>query len=196
MRLSPLLPAHTLLASLLLLSHVTLVFPLPVPPSEETPLPGRTHISKDKDGVITGHYGDDFLPAHMRHVQKNQAQYPDNAKAFPLNDGDDRSAKVGGSNVKAGTHPVTGENRVKDEKPLNMQKIPGGQNSGTTMQLLPHTESGGAAGKTPGQIKYEADVPKASQEPQRGDLPDNVRSKCLVPSRSRSRSRSQTKRER
>ena len=168
----------TLLASIVLLSQSTLALPLPLPAPQETPLPGRSGISKDKNGVITGHYGDDFLPAHMRHVQQNQEKYPNNANAFPINYNDDRTAKVGGSNVKAGKHPVTGEALVKDEKPLNLQQIPGGKNEGTTMQTLPHTESGGAP-KTPGQIKYEADNPKA-KPPQTGDLPGNVRSESSV----------------
>lgn len=183
MHLSPLSPALTVLGSLLLLSHVSLALPvpapLPAPPSEEAPLPGRSGISRDKNGVITGHYGDDFLPAHMRHVQQNQATYPGNADVFPLNDGDDRADKIGGSNYKAGKHPVTGEDLVKDEKPLNSQKIPGGQNYGTTMQTLPKSESGGAQ-KTPAQIKYEQEFPHAPA-PQTKDLPDNVRSKSCVP---------------
>lgn len=133
----------------------------------------------DKDGVVTGHYGDDFLPSHMRHVQQNQAEFPENANAFPLNKQKDRTAKIGGSNVKAGKHPVTGQQLVKDEKPLNMQKIPGGQNYGTTMQTLPHTESGGAS-KTPGEIAYKQDVPSAP-DPQTKDLPGNTRSKCCIP---------------
>lgn len=40
-------------------------------------------------------------------------------------------------------HPVTGEPLNKDEKPQNMQKIPGGNNDGTTVQHLPAYESGG-----------------------------------------------------
>jgi hypothetical protein len=183
MHLSPLSPALTVLASLLLFSHVSLALPLPLPAPPapgETPLPGRSDISKDENGVVTGHYGDDLLPAHMRHVQQNQAEYPENAGAFPLNRDNDRPAKIGGSNVKAGKHPVTGEDRVKDEKPPNIQKIPGGQNHGTTMQGLPRLESGGGTVETPGQIKYKQDVPSA-KKPQTGDLPGNARSKCCIP---------------
>ena len=64
-------------------AFLTLGLPLPLPPPQETPqvkpLPGRTRISKDSDGVITGHYWDDFIPAHLRNVHKNQAEYLDNA---------------------------------------------------------------------------------------------------------------------
>jgi len=59
-------PTHpSLLLPLVLLSSC-LIAALPLP--AETPLPGRTGVSKDKDGTVDGHYGDDWIPQHMQHV--------------------------------------------------------------------------------------------------------------------------------
>lgn len=121
---------------------------------------GRSDISKDENGVVTGHYGDDLLPTHMRHVQQNQAEYPKNTGAFPPNRDSDRPAKIGGSNVKVGKHPVTGKELVKDEKPPNIHKIPGGQNHGTTMQGLPRLESVGRDGEDSRTDKVRARCPE------------------------------------
>jgi hypothetical protein len=81
----------------------------------------------------------------MRHVQDNQAEFPQNKEPFDFNPfgAKDRTQKIG--NDPAGPDPVTGEPRVKDEKPLASQKIPGNGNPGTTFQTLSHKESGASA---------------------------------------------------
>lgn len=161
MRLSTHYP--TLFASILLLSSSTFALPVPGnnkktpsgstssqaapkdPAAPEDPLPGRTAVTQDSTGLVTGHYGDDFLPQHMRHVQDNQDEFPQNKEPFDYNPfgAKERPQKIGGASV--GPHPVTGEPRVKDEKPLASQKIPGSDNPGTTFQALSHKESGGLA---------------------------------------------------
>jgi hypothetical protein len=105
-------------------------------------------------------YGDDYLPEHMRHVQDNQKEFPQNKGAFDVNPDakEDRIDKVGGSNVRPGPDPVTGVGRVKDEKPLASQQL-GPGNPGTTWQPVSHEESGGA-GKGTGQLKLEEDAQK------------------------------------
>ena len=137
--------AYPILAACLLLHDV--VFAVPRPSRDATPqdapLPGRSGTSVDSQGKATAYYGDDFLPQHMRHVEDNQKEFPQNAGYFPVNsDGEeDRRHKIGPNTMRAGPDPVTGFPRVKDEKPLASQKLPPG-NPGTTFQLLSHKESG------------------------------------------------------
>jgi len=108
----------SLLVSLLFLSKFVAAAPLPRPVDE--PLPGRAGVTVDENGVSTAHYGDDWLPEHMRHVQANQEEFPANAEAFPVNKDPDgaRSDKIGTHSV--GTRPKTLEFQVKDEKPLGI----------------------------------------------------------------------------
>ncbi len=121
-----------LLAFLLLLSNFTFALPASDTKPSDEPLPGRSDTSIDENGVVTGHYGDDFLFRHMNHVQDNQRGFPQNKEPFDTNPDatSGRIQKIGGSHLRAGTDPVTKEPRVKDEKPLASQKI------------LPRRESG------------------------------------------------------
>jgi hypothetical protein len=157
-------PSPLLLSFLLLFSYSIIALPLP----EETPLPGRTGTSIDANGVVTGHYGDDWMQEHMRHVQDSQREFPQNKGAFDVNNQDDRYAKIGDKPV--GRHPVSGEPRVKDEKPLNMQKIPGGKNEGTTFQPLSAKESGPIRADLLSDIDKEN---RAEQERKFREIPGN-----------------------
>lgn len=53
----------------------------------DPPLPGRSGVSTDANGESWAHYGDDDLPEHGRHIDRNQAKHPGNHGAFPLAEG-------------------------------------------------------------------------------------------------------------
>ena len=55
----------------------------------------------------------------MRHVQDNQKEFPKMKGAFPVNPDakEDRIAKVDSSNLRPGSHPISGVDHVKDKKP-------------------------------------------------------------------------------
>ena len=106
------------------------------------PLPGRSGIHTDPHThVVTMYYGDDALPEHMGHLQRNQDSFPHNRNALPLSTHDDRNRQNALHNVPAAPpHPVTHEPRVRDEKLPNMLHNPHHQTS-TTVEYLPDSES-------------------------------------------------------
>ena len=92
---------------------------------EQAPLPGRTDFSIEKDGLITGHVGDDKLPKHMAHVQDSIAELPRNGDPYPYdpNGGETRKKRlkdIPGAKPELGS----GEPQVLDEKTWAMQKNP------------------------------------------------------------------------
>lgn len=128
------------------------------------PLPGRTGIHTDtKTGVVTLHYGDDKLPEHMGHVQRNQAEFPHNRQPNPLAGPSEKNRAHALQNIPtAGKHPVTKEPRVRDEKSLNMLHNPHHSTS-TTVEYLPRKESNKEGGYTK---NFKAAIEKAGPNAQ------------------------------
>ena len=114
-------------------------------PGDEAPLPGRTGISTlqrpDGVNVHTGHYGDDHLLYHGNHVDRNQQRFPENRASAPLSRGGNRPEALRAI-APGGQHPVTGEDRDRDEKPPNMFDVPN-RESRTTVEYRPKSESRG-----------------------------------------------------
>jgi len=144
--------------------------PTPRPEDDPTvPLPGRTGIHTDPNtNVVTLHYGDDHLHEHMGHLQRNQADFPHNRNPMSLAT-DDRNRDNALHNIPtAGPHPVTGENRVRDEKMLNMLNNPHHATS-TSVEYLPESESHKEGGHT---SAFKAVIEKAGPNAQ-GQLRPN-----------------------
>ena len=114
-------------------------------PGAEAPLPGRSGVSTqqspDGTNVHTAHYGDDHIPGHMNHVDRNQQMFPANRGSFPLSGGGNRPQALQGI-APAGPHPVTGEPQDRDEKLPNMLDVPNRQDR-TTVENRPKSESRG-----------------------------------------------------
>ncbi|MCJ1246752.1 hypothetical protein MMC30_003961 [Trapelia coarctata] len=111
----------------------------------DPPLPGRSGVSTDANGESWAHYGDDDLPEHARHTDRNQEKHPENREALPLAEGG--QAAVNRKNAlkgidPAGTHPVAGWPRVKDEKLPAMLDNPNHDDK-TTVEYRSGIESGG-----------------------------------------------------
>jgi hypothetical protein len=91
--------------------------------------------------VVTLYYGDDKLAEHMRHLQRNQAEFPHNRHPNPLTGPSEQNRKNALHNIPLPVrHPVTGLPRVRDEKLLNMLHNPHHATS-TTVEYLPDKES-------------------------------------------------------
>jgi len=116
----------------------------------DPPLPGRSGVSTDANGESWAHYGDDDLPEHGRHIDRNQAKHPGNHGAFPLAEGGqgavNRKEALKGVDP-AGTHPATGWPRVKDEKLPAMLDNPDHKDK-TTVEYRSGIESSGMKWKT------------------------------------------------
>ena len=144
------------------------------------PLPGRNGWYTDpRTGVTTMYYGDDTMPEHMRHTDRNQQRFPENAKPKELASDqpvDPKNRNNALHNVpKAPPHPVTGRPRVKDEKLPNMFHNPNHDKT-TTVEYRDEEES---SGKDPKGKK--AEEAKAKSKP--ADRPWNAGpsglSKCM-----------------
>ncbi|KAF9463952.1 hypothetical protein BDZ94DRAFT_1321495 [Collybia nuda] len=118
-----------------------------VPPTK--PLPGRTGIhTNDATRITTLYYGDDNLPEHMGHLQRNQAQYPHNRRPMSLapNARENRKAALQLIQV-GGKHPVSGFSRARDEKmPAMLNNLQ--HSTSTTVEYLPEYESRKEGGYT------------------------------------------------
>lgn len=151
-------PLSLSLLSLLFLCSSVLAVPHPANDQgaspEDPPLPGRTDTSVDGN-TVTGFWGDDRIPEHMRHKQDSLAEFPSNGDPVPYDPmgSRNRDKKLKGI-APAGTHPVTKEPRVLDETPLASQGHPN-QDAQTTVRKLPHYESGGRR-PLPQQEAFEA----------------------------------------
>ncbi|KAF8066892.1 hypothetical protein FPV67DRAFT_1214288 [Lyophyllum atratum] len=106
------------------------------------PLPGRTGSHSDGGArVVTLHYGDDKLPEHMGHLQRNQKEFPKNRNPMSLSNDSHRNRNDALHNIPApSSHPVTGGERVRDEKMPAMLKNPHHSTS-TTVEYLDRHES-------------------------------------------------------
>ena len=108
----------------------------------KVPLPGRSGIhTDDQAGIATMYYGDDNMPGHMGHLQRNLAAFPHNRNPMGPTRPNDKNRQFALANVpSAQPHPVTGEPRVRDEKMLQMLHNPHHSTS-TTVEYLPEQES-------------------------------------------------------
>lgn len=143
-------------AVFLLCSTFVLAVPYPAQDAkpEDAPLPGRTDTSI-KNGVVTAHNGDDFMPGHEKHTADNQKEFPGNKKPFPSNPNPDKTRTGRLKDIAdPGPHPVTGEPQVKDEKGWASQNNPA-HSTDTTVRYLPKHESGGVRPKL-AEDKYQA----------------------------------------
>ncbi|KAF8959789.1 hypothetical protein BDZ97DRAFT_1922588 [Flammula alnicola] len=128
----------------------------PTPEHDPTvPLPGRTkkytHLNTHSNTpVVTMYYGDDHLPEHMGHLQRNQAEFPHNRNPLPLAAKGDNNRRKALHNIPgASPHPVTGLRRVRDEKMPNMLHNPHHATS-TTVEYLDRKESQREGGRLTG----------------------------------------------
>lgn len=111
------------------------------------PLPGRTESHYDPTtGIATAYYGDDRMPEHMGHVQRNQAQRPENRLPMPASENHEleqnrqealRGILSGG--LFRTYAPLLG-NRVRDEKHPAMFSNEH-HSTTTTVEYLPAKES-------------------------------------------------------
>jgi hypothetical protein len=109
----------------------------------EVPLPGRSGWYRDPNtGLTTAFYGDDQMPNHMRHTDRNQQLHPSNRDPMPINTGPSNRPDALRNIPPAPAHPVTKDSRVKDEKPPNMFKIPNSKTQ-TTVEYRDEMESSG-----------------------------------------------------
>ena len=116
--------------------------PSPPPPSLEPPLPGRSGVHTE-NRISTAYYGDDRLPGHMRHNDRNQKKFPQNKGDFGLAHMSDSNRKNALKGIDSGKiHPVTGERLDRDEKPPNMFHVPD-RNQRTTVEYRLKSESRG-----------------------------------------------------
>ena len=108
-------------------------------------LPGRSGPTYDKESnIITMQYGDDKLHGQIGHVQRNQKEFPENARpmdTMPPKDGSNRAQALAGINIVGAQHPVAGFRLVRDEKLANMLMNPNHAAS-TTVEYLDDHESG------------------------------------------------------
>ncbi|KAF9465329.1 hypothetical protein BDZ94DRAFT_391956 [Collybia nuda] len=140
-------------------------------------LPGRSGTHTDGRGISTLRYGDDDLPEHMGHLQRNQAQFPHNRNPMslaPENGNRNRADALRGIPT-GGTHPVSGVPRVRDEKMPNMLNNPKHSTS-TTVEYLPEHESrkykeGGYTSQFKEAIKKGGPNAKGQLRPNPGWLP-------------------------
>ena len=135
------------------------------------PLPGRNGWYTDpRTGTTTLYYGDDTMPEHMRHTDRNQQRFPENREPKGLADdqpGPNKNRNNALHNVpQAPPHPVTGRPRVKDEKLPNMFHNPNHDKT-TTVEYRDEEES---SGKTTGDKKPEEGKTKSTA----ADRPWNV----------------------
>jgi hypothetical protein len=116
----------------------------PHTPTPSVPLPGRSGAHTDpRAGVVTMYYGDDEFPEHMGHLQRNQAEFPNNRNPNPVSNESQKKRNRANAlhNVPlGGLHPVTGEGRVRDEKLPAMLHSPHHSTS-TTVEYLHRDES-------------------------------------------------------
>lgn len=97
--------------------------PGPTPPDI---LPGRSGVTTDANGDIWANYGDDDLPEHGRHVDRNQTKHLENRGTFGLakdipgvTDASTQIRKEALQGVApAGKHPVAGWPRGKTRSHL------------------------------------------------------------------------------
>lgn len=119
------------------------------------PLPGRSGTHTDRNtGLVTGFYGDDRMPGHMRHLERNQAANPDNRRPMGLQSNQpganqNRPDALRGV-PRAPDHRVTKEPQVRDEKPPNSLNHGG---SGLSVEYRQKYESDGKHGPTPPGMK-------------------------------------------
>jgi len=141
------------------------------------PLPGRTGLHFDAESkIFTLHYGDDDLPKHMGHLERNQQEFPHNRNPMPYDpSGANRGTALAGV-PPATREPGSNEERVRDEKMPSMLRNPHHATS-TTVEYLPKTESnkeGGHLSALAKAMKKEGkDNVLAQLRPNRGWLPLN-----------------------
>ena len=92
----------------------------------EVPLPGRSGwYNYPQTGLTTGFYGDDYKPEHLRHLDRNQQQWPSNLSPMRLaKDVFGREKNPQRTNAlrnipAAPPNPISGRKRVIDEKMPN-----------------------------------------------------------------------------
>lgn len=108
--------------------------PPPDPPLSHPPLPGRSG-HHTVNGLTTVYYGDDDLPGHMRHVQRNQALHPENANPMGLAHNSDRNRADALHGI------VTKDGKVRDEKNPAMFHNPNHDKTTTVEYRDPHESS-------------------------------------------------------
>jgi hypothetical protein len=115
-------------------------------PAEDpnVPLPGRSGVHHDPStGITTLHYGDDHMPEHMGHLQRNHELHRGNCRPMPLaSDAEHtRNRNEALHNVPSGgKYRNTDENANRDEKHLAMLSNPH-HSTTTTVEKLPASES-------------------------------------------------------
>lgn len=119
----------------------------PLTPTPEhdpaVPLPGRTGLYTDsRNSIVTLFYGDDKVPMHMGHLERNQHEFPHNRNPMALSNNDENRSHALYGIPLGDEHPVTGDRRVRDEKIINMLSNPHHSTS-TTVEYLPMPESSG-----------------------------------------------------
>lgn len=140
--------------------------PGPTPPDI---LPGRSGVTTAANGDIWANYGDDDLPEHDRHVDRNQAKHPENrgtfgvAKEIPgVTDASAQNRKEALQGVApVGKHPVAGWPLVKDEKLPAMLDNPDHKDK-TTVEYRSGIESSG--------IKWTTKEPPTENHPKGQDI--------------------------
>ncbi|KAG6816127.1 hypothetical protein H0H93_008504 [Arthromyces matolae] len=132
--------------------------PTPTPENDPSvPLPGRTDVHTDPTTqVSTLYYGDDKLPEHMGHLQRNQAQFPHNRNPMSLSSNPDLNRANALRNVpSAPNNPMSNSERVRDEKMPAMLHNPHHATS-TTVEYLDKHESN-REGSYTGSLKSTMD---------------------------------------
>lgn len=116
--------------------------------SPNVPLPGRTGVYPDlRAGVATLFYGDDDMPEHMAHLQRNQAKYPSNKDPMPFLPAREKNknrAEALRFVQPGGYWPnphIKLDLAYRDEKHLAMFNNPHHAHT-TTVEMLPKKESG------------------------------------------------------
>lgn len=133
--------------------------PGPAPPDI---LPGRSGVTTDANGDSWANYGDDDLPEHGCHVDRNQAKYPENKGSFGLAAWSEQNRKAALQGVdSAGKQPVAGWPRVKDEKLPAMLDNPDHKGK-TTVEYRSGIELGG--------MKWTTKEPPTRNHPQGQDI--------------------------
>ena len=142
---------------------------------EDAPLPGRTDTQRGPNGVTIAHYGDDFMPGHMRHVQDSIAEFPRNGDPYPYRPDaeQNRNDRLKGI-PSAPPQPASGEPQVLDEKTWASQHNPN-QNTDTTVRPLPQYESGGALPHHEAEQKKKYEAPAREQFGQDAKLPEKYK---------------------